>query len=64
MKPKLALGVTADFLNAAPKSARLGTILVSPVFFFCCLLTSVPRQRETRVRSGSAQYSLLGSRVR
>ena len=52
MKPTLAMGVTWDFVNAASKSSRISTVAVSPVFFVCCLLTRVPRQRETTTRIG------------
>ncbi|MGI4828748.1 MAG: hypothetical protein ACRYFU_11240 [Janthinobacterium lividum] len=48
MRAKLALGVTCDFVNSAPASARFSTYVSSPLFFFCCLLTSVPRQRESQ----------------
>ena len=46
MKPTLAAGVTMDFIHAAPKSAKWSTVMVSPLFFVCSLLTRVPRLRE------------------
>lgn len=49
MKPTLAAGVTLDFLHAAPKSAKLSTMIVCPLFFLCSLLTTVPRQREGKL---------------
>ena len=48
MKARLAAGVTSDFIHAASPEARLGTLLVSPLFFLCCLLTRIPRRRESR----------------
>lgn len=63
MKPKLAAGVTCDFVNAAPEGAKFTTVMISPLFFLCSLLTSVPRQRESRpeVQTGSFGHKRLSS---
>ena len=51
MSPKLAAGITWDFVSAASKSAWISTAVVSPLFFLCCLITRVPRERESRSQS-------------
>ena len=59
MEPRLAAGVTRDFLEAGSEGGRLGALLFSPLFFLCCLLTRIPRQQERRT-----EYSRVMSRGR
>ncbi len=50
MKVRLAAGVTKDFYEASTPKERLGAALLCPIYFLCCLLTRVPREREIHAR--------------
>ena len=47
MNLRLAAGVTRDFYEASTPEERFGAAILCPVYFVCCLLTRVPRQRES-----------------
>ena len=49
MTVELAAGVTLDFYRASEPQARFSTAMFCPIYFVCCLLTPVPRIRETGI---------------